>query len=145
MSRFQRRATVFAAVGGLLAIMGYMVYFASLDNPGLELAEIELFEVKVLEVNEREKRADLEATFLVRNPGDKTFTVPLITYEIFANGKSLGNGQYSTADIAMTGRAAFVGGAQMPLKSNFKLFLSDDIADEYHAITTGEQCEQHRD
>ena len=139
LSKFQTRATVFAAIGGLLALMGGMVYFASLDNTSLEQVEIELFEIRLLDVNQKENRAELETTFLIRNPGEKTFTIPLITYELFANDKSLGNGQYSTADIAMTGRAAIVSGGEIPLKSNFKLVLADDISQEYYAITNGEE------
>ena len=139
MSKLQTRATVFAAIGGLLALMGGMVYFASLDNSSLEQVEIELFEIRLVDVNEKENRAELEITFIIHNPGDKTFTIPLITYEIFANDKSIGNGQYSTADIAMTGRAAVVSGAEIPLKSSFQLVLSDDIDNEYDAITNGEQ------
>ena len=125
---------LFAAIGGLLAIMGYFVYFASLDNPQLEQIEIELVDVNVIQVNSIENRAELETTFLVRNPSEKTFTVPLITFELFANGKSIGNGQYSTEDIAMPGRAAFYPGSEIPLDTKFNLVLSDKIVQEYQDI-----------
>ena len=141
LSKLQTRATVFAAIGALLALMGGMVYFASLDNSSLEQVEIELFEIKLVDVNERENRAELEATFLIRNPGDKTFTIPTITYEIFANEISLGNGQYSTADIPMTGRAAIHSGGEVPLKSSFKLVQAEDNAQVYQAITNGEEVD----
>ena len=42
----RKNAILFAAIGGLLAIMGYFVYFASLDNPELEKIEIELAKLK---------------------------------------------------------------------------------------------------
>lgn len=118
--------------------MGYIVYFASLDNPELEKVEIELSKVELINVNNLENRATLEISFLVKNPSEKTFTVPNITYELFANGKSLGSGQYSTEDIAMPGRAAFYSGVEIPLKNRFQLILSDDIAQEYQAIINGE-------
>ena len=92
---------LFAAIGGLFALMGFFVYYASLDNPQLEQIEIELVGVELIQVNSIENRAELETTFLVKNPSAKTFTVPLITFELFADGKSIGKGQYSTEDIAI--------------------------------------------
>ena len=125
---------LFVAIGGLFAIMGYFVYFASLDNPHLDQIEIELVGVEVIEVNSIENRAELLTTFLVKNPSEKTFTVPLITFELFADGKSIGSGQYSTEDIAMPGRAAFYPGSEIPLKTKFNLVLSDSIVSEYQDI-----------
>ena len=128
---------LFAAIGGLFAIMGYFVYFASLDNPQLDQIEIELVGVEVIDVNSIENRAELLTTFLVKNPSEKTFTVPLITFELFADGKSIGSGQYSTEDIAMPGRAAFYPGSEIPLKTKFYLVLSDSIVQEYQDIING--------
>lgn len=128
---------LFAAIGGLFALMGYFVYYASLDNPQLEQIEIELVGVELIQVNSIENRAELETTFLVKNPSEKTFTVPLITFELFVDGKSIGKGQYSTEDIAMPGRAAFYPGSEIPLKTKFYLVLSDSIVQEYQDIING--------
>jgi len=128
---------LFAAIGGLFALMGFFVYYASLDNPQLEQIEIELVGVELIQVNSIENRAELETTFLVKNPSEKTFTVPLITFELFADGKSIGKGQYSTEDIAMPGRAAFYPGSEIPLKTKFYLVLSDSIVQEYQDIING--------
>ncbi len=128
---------LFVAIGGLFAIMGFFVYFASLDNPELDQIEIELVGIEVTEVNSIENRAELLTTFLVKNPSEKTFTVPLITFELFVDGKSIGNGQYSTEDIAMPGRAAFYPGSEIPLKTKFYLVLSDSIVQEYQDIING--------
>ncbi len=119
--------------------MGFFVYYASLDNPQLDLIEIELVGIEVIEVNSIENRAELLTTFLVKNPSEKTFTVPLITFELFADGKSIGSGQYSTEDIAMPGRAAFYSGTEIPLKTKFNLVLSDSIVQEYQDIINGDE------
>ncbi len=118
--------------------MGGIVYYASLDNPQLEQVEIELSNVELTDVNSIENRAKLQMTFLVKNPSEKTFTVSIITYDLYANGNLIGAGQYSTQDIAMPGRAAFYPGSEIPLKSNFQLTLSDINIQEYQAITRGE-------
>jgi len=141
MTALQSRMIVFIAIGGLFAMMGGMVYYASLDVPGLETAEIKLSNVELIDVNSIENSVKLETTFLVKNPSEKTFTVPVISYELFANGKSLGQSQYSTADIAMPGRAAFYSGAEIGLKDTFQFVFSEDIAEEYEAIITGNDVE----
>jgi len=134
----QGKMILYAAIGGLLAIMGGIVYYASLDNPALELVEVKLANVELLDINKIENRAKLQTTFLVKNPSEKTFTVASISYELFVNDKSIGKGQYSTEDVAMPGRAAFYPGSEIPLKSIFELVLSDSNAQEYQSITSGE-------
>ena len=138
LSKLQGRMILYAAIGGLLAIMLGVIYYASLDNPQLEQVEIELANVEVIDVNSIENRAKLQTTFLVRNPSEKTLTVAVISYELFANGKSLGSGQYSTEDIAMPGRAAFYPGSEIPLTSLFQLVMSTNNAQEYRSIINGE-------
>lgn len=126
--------TVYAAIGAMVALLGGIVYYASLDNPQLEQVEIKLADVQVRDVNTIEERAKLEVTFMVKNPSEKTFTVPLIAYELFADGTLLGSGQYSTEDIAMPGRAIFYAGSEIPLKNTFSLSRSDVNSDVYDAI-----------
>ena len=126
LSQLQGRMILFAAIGGLLALMGYFVFYASLDNPELEKIEIELASVDLIDVNSVENRATLETSFLIKNPSEKTFTIPIISYELFANGNSIGTGQYSTEDIPMPGRAAFYPGSEIELKNFFQLILSDN-------------------
>ena len=141
MSLLQGRAILFVAIGGLLAIMGGIVYYASLDNPQLEQIEIELAGVDILDVNSVENKAKLQTTFMVKNPSEKTFTVAIIAYELFVNGNSVGTGQYSTTDIAMPGRAAFYPGSEIPLKNIFQLILTESNAPEYRSIIEGESVQ----
>ena len=68
MSLLQGRTILFVAIAGLLAIMGGIVYYASLDNPQLERIEIELTNVEIIDVNNIENQAKIQTTFLVKNP-----------------------------------------------------------------------------
>ncbi|MDA7941147.1 MAG: hypothetical protein MPI95_07025 [Nitrosopumilus sp.] len=133
----QSKATVYAALGGTLALMGGIVYYAGLDNVDLEQVEVELAAVELGDVNRATGRAELDVTFLVRNPSDKTFTVSLITYELYGDGRLLGSGQYSTADIALPGRAVFYAGAEVPLESRFVIEKAPGNADAYDAAVGG--------
>ena len=122
----------------LLAMMGGGVYYASLDNPELEKATIELSAVELRDVNTIENRATMTVTFLVTNPSDLTFTIPLIAYQLYGDGVSLGSSSYSTEDVAMPGRAAFYPGTEIPLDSKFSFVQTDANKEVYEKIITGQ-------
>ena len=121
----QSRMTVYVAIAGVLALMGGIVFYASLDNAQLEQAEIELFSVELIDVDNVNNQAKFDVTFLVKNPSDKAFTVGVIDYQLFTNGIELGSGQYSAMDVALPGRAVFSSGDQIPLNSIFVLTKSE--------------------
>ena len=131
----QSKMTVYAAIAAMLALMGGIVYYSSLDNPFLEQVQIEIDGVELVEVNEIQGTATVQVVFMVTNPSDKTFTVPSISYELFGDGRFVGAGQYSTEDIAMPGRAAFYGGASIPLKS--KMVITSENDSVYQDVTLG--------
>ena len=133
----QSKMTVYAAIAAMFGLMGFIVFWGSLDNPEIEQTEIELQSVEVIQVNTIENTARLQISFLVKNPGEKTFTVPIISYDMYANGKHIGVGSYSTEDISMPGRAAFYPGAEIPLKNFFNLVRSEANSDVYQMIVDG--------
>ena len=133
----QSKMTVYAAIAAMFGLMGFIVFYGSLDVPEIEQTEIELQSVEVIQVNTIENTARLQISFLVKNPGEKTFTVPIISYDMYANGKHIGVGSYSTEDISMPGRAAFYPGAEIPLKNFFNLVRSEANSDVYQMIVDG--------
>ena len=130
----QSKLLLYAAIVGLLGLLGAIFWYGSLDISDLEEVGIELTDIEVLSVNKVANTAKLTVTFLVTNPSEKTFTVPLIGYQLYADDELLGSGQYSTVDIAMPGRAIFSSGAEIPLKNTFELSLSDVDKEIYQAI-----------
>ena len=135
------RIILVVAILALLGMMGGGVYYASLDNPKLEQAVVELSAVELRDVNTIENRATMTVTFLVTNPSDLTFTIPLIAYELYGDGTSLGSASYSTQDVAMPGRAAFYPGTEIPLKNKFSFVLTDVNETVYDKIVTGQPVE----
>jgi len=133
--------TVYAAIAGMLALMGGIILYGSLDVPEIETTEIKLQSVEVVEINTIENRVKLEVVFLIKNPSEKTFTIPLISYDLYANGNYVGVGQYSTQDIAMPGRAAFYPDAEIPLKNFFNLVKSEENSDVYQMIIDGKSVQ----
>ena len=121
----QSKITVYVAIAGVLALMGGIVYYASLDNVGLEQVEIQLSSVTLKEINTVDNQAKFDVTFLVKNPSDKTLTVSQIDYQLFGDGELIGKGLYSTADVSLPGRAIFYSGAEIPLKNIFILSKSE--------------------
>ena len=132
------RPILFVAIIGLLAMMGGIVYYASLDNDDLSMATIELQEVELIDVNSIENRAMLKVTFLVANPGEVTVTVPVISYQLYADGSEIGSGAYSTEDVAMPGRAAFYPDAEIPLKNKLTIVMSEMSQTVYNKIVSGQ-------
>ena len=133
----QNKIIVYAAIAALFGMMGIIVWYASLDNSELEQVEIKSLNVVVGDINKIENSAKLEVTFLVKNPSEKTLTVPIISYKLYADGILLGSGQYSTEDVAMPGRALFLSGVEIPLKNTFILKASDVNSETYQAVLNG--------
>ncbi len=133
----QSKTTVYVAIGGVLALMAGIIYYASLDNEALEQAEIELGTIELRDVNSVRNQAKFEVEFIVRNPSEKTFTVASIGYQLYGDGVLLGSGQYSVVDIALPGRAIFYSGAAIPLTSTFVLEKSAVDGETYQAMIDG--------
>ena len=132
---------LYVAIGGLFVFLFAMVGVSLLDIPELEKSQLRLGSVEVTDVNTIDNHAKLKISFLITNHGERTFVIPVISYELFANGKSIGTSSYSVEDIPMTGRAPFYPGAEIPLDSYLKISLTESNSDEYLAIVNGEFVE----
>ena len=132
---------VYAAIGAMFAFMGGIVYFSTFDIPELKQSELELLSVNVKEIDSIDNRMTLNLVFGITNHGDRTVTVPEISWELFADGKSLGSSSYSISDIPLTGRALLTSGLQVPIQSEMTINLTDDIEDVYNAIAVGENLD----
>ena len=132
---------LYVAIAGLFAFLFTMMGVSLMDIPELEKSQIRLGSVEVTGVNTVENHAKLKVSFLITNHGERTFVIPVISYELFVNGKSIGTSSYSVEDIPMTGRAPFYPGAEIPLDSSLQIVLTEDNNDEYLAIVNGEYVE----
>ena len=132
---------LYVAIAGLLAFLFTMMGVSLMDIPELEKSQLRLGSVEVTGINTIENHAKLKVSFLITNHGERTFVIPVISYELFANGKSIGTSSYSVEDIPMTGRAPFYPGAEIPLDSYLKISLTESNSDEYLAIVNGEFVE----
>jgi hypothetical protein len=132
---------VYVAIGALFAFLGGIVYYSTLDFPELEKSELEILSVDVVEIDSISNRMYLKLIFGVTNYGERTVTVPVISYELFANGKSLGSSSYDVSDIPMNGRALMLSGMQVPLVGEITVNLTDDKKDIYEAIVAGESLD----
>jgi len=134
----QGKVIIYAAIAGLLAMLGGFTWYASLDNPKLDMAEIQIGEIKVINTNSLENRATLEVGLKIKNPSDKPFTISNIEYELLANGRSLGNGQYSAQDVPLPGRPIFGSNVEIELPSTLNLVITPDNSEVYDAIIGGQ-------
>ena len=132
----QSKLTVYAAIVGVLGLMGVIVYYASLDNVSLEQVEVKLADVALIKATENE--AKFVVTFLVKNPSEKTYVVPVIAYQLYGDDVLLGSGKYSTEDVALPGRAQIFGGAEVPLKNTFILNKDEINSEIYQSVINNE-------
>ena len=131
----QSKLTVYVAIAGVLAMMGGIIYYASLGNEDLEKAEIELTNFELIDVDDTNEQARFNVTFLVKNPSDITFTVSVIEYNLYNNGVLLGSGKYSTEDVSMPGRASFFPNTEIPLNNIFVLNKADVEPEIFQSVT----------
>ena len=132
---------MYAAIGAMFAFMGGIVYYSTYDIPELEKSELELLSVNVAEIDSIEDRLYLEVVFGITNYGERTVTVPEISFQLFANGKSLGSSSYSVSDIPLNGRALMLSGMQVPLVGEITVNQTDDVKNIYEAIAAGESLD----
>ena len=132
---------MYAAIGAMFAFMGGIAYYSTFDIPELEQSEIELLSVNVIEIDSIENRMYLEVVFGITNHGERTVTVPEISFALFANGLSLGSSSYSVSDIPMTGRVLLTSGLQVSLPGEITINLTDNNKDIYEAIAAGESLD----
>ena len=135
----QSKMILYVAIGALFAFMGGIVYYSTFDIPELEKSEIELYSVEVIEVNNFENYIILKNTFLILNHGEKTVTVPVISYQFFANGEFMGTSNFSSEDIPLTGRALLISGTEVPFTTKIKINLTEENENEYMKIANGER------
>ena len=134
---------VYVAIGAMFAFMGGIVYYSTLDFAELEQSEIKLLSVDLVEIDSIDNRITLNLVFGVTNNGERTVTVPEISYQLFVNERSLGSSSYSVSDIPLNGRALMLSGMQVPLQSEITINLTDDIKDIYEDISNGENLNYH--
>jgi len=132
---------VYIAIGGLFAFMGGIVYYSTFDIPELEKSELDLLSVNVVEIDSIQNRMYVDVVFGITNHGERTVTVPEISFQLFANGKSIGSSSYSVSDIPLNGRALMLSGMQVPLVGKITINLTDDIKDVYEAMAAGESLD----
>ena len=129
------RVVIFACFAGLGAMMLFFFLYANSFQGDLEKVTIQVDGVNVIEENKINKRAQLEVKFNLQNPSSLTLTVSTINYELFANGKSLGQGHLSNEDIPEAGRPILFANNNATLPDTFDLVYSDNISNEYSIIT----------
>ncbi len=129
---------ILACFAGLGLMMLYFVFYANSFQPELEKVEVNLVSIKLLDVDKIDKRAHLQVDYQITNPTTVTATISTINYDLYTNGKKIGEGHYSVEDIPMAGRPALFAGGNVTLSDTFELVYTENIANEYAAITSGQ-------
>ena len=119
-------------------MMLFFVLYADSFQGDLNKVTVDIDSIKVLDENKIDKRAHLDVRFNIQNPNSIVLTVSTINYQLFVNGKSIGEGHFTTEDIPEAGRPALFANSNLTLPTTFNLVNSDAIAKEYSDITTSQ-------
>ena len=131
------KLVLIAAFLGLGGLMLSIFLYANSFQPQLQQVDISLQDVKVQDVNKISNRADLGVDFFLANPTTVTSTISTINYELYANGKDIGQGHYSVQDIPMEGRPALFPGSNITVSTSFNLIDSPEVSGVYSSIVNG--------
>jgi len=132
------RVVIMAAFVGLGLLMLFFYLYADTFQPTLQQVNINLQTVKVLNIDKINNRANLEVDYFLSNPTTVTSTISTIDYELYADGKDLGEGHYTVEDIPMAGRPALFSGGNTTVTDTFGLIKNSNISDVYDSIIKGE-------
>lgn len=131
-----RRAILIGAIAAIALTIIMIPLIFSLTAPDFSLIEVRLTDVTVSQADE--EQLQLRPVITIVNPTDQTITTSRIDYELFADGRSLGNHTISFEDIPLNGRPAIFAGGSVaipPLSGDLHVVEFDSsIADLYDRI-----------
>jgi len=130
------RLVIIGCFAGLGAMMIFFILYANSFQVDLNKVTIQIENIKVLDQNNLDKRAHLDVRFTIQNPTSLVLTISNINYELYANGKDLGEGHFTTEDIPEAGRPPLFANGNLTLSTTFDLVNDGKISKEYLAITT---------
>jgi len=97
------KLVIIGCFAGLGAMMIFFILYANSFQVDLNKVTIQIENIKVLDQNNLDKRARLDVRFTIQNPTSLVLTISNINYELYANGKDLGEGHFTTEDIPEAG------------------------------------------
>lgn len=129
---------ILACFAGLGAMMLFFFVYANSFQVDLNKVTVKIDSIKILDENKLDKRTHLDVRFNLQNPTSIVLTIATINYQLYANGKVLGDGHFTTNDIPEAGRPALFANSNVTIPTTFDLVNSDEIAKEYSDITTNQ-------
>ena len=130
------RLVIIGCFAGLGAMMIFFILYANSFQVDLNKVTIQIENIKVLDQNNLDKRAHLDVRFTIQNPTSLVLTISNINYELYANGKDLGEGHFTTEDIPEAGRPPLFANNNLTLPNTFELVNTDKVSNEYSAIVS---------
>jgi LEA14-like dessication related protein len=124
----RRRIILVGVIAAIAIIIILLPLILTITLPAdLNKLSIKLSKVEAVppDITNASQKAQLNVYFNVYNPTQQTLTTSRIDYQLFADGKSLGNGTLSYEDIPLNGRPQLYYNSYSTLKSSFLLTSSN--------------------
>ena len=125
-----------ALIGVAAAIGLVIVFYPLIVKTDIDLSKIDirLDKVEVVPSNQTDQTVTVKPTFTITNTNDITLTTESIDYQLYANGKSVGSGTISYADVPVIGRPEMFSNTTVKIPGSFDVQLSSDNADIFKQI-----------
>jgi hypothetical protein len=134
----KRRIILIAVIAAVVVTIVFLPLVLTITLPtNVNDVTVRLVKVEVVKnataVNPR--IVQLNLIFGVHNPTDKSLTTSRIEYQLFANGRPLGDGLLSYEDVPVNGRPQLFPNTDAQLQSQFTITPSNSNAEIMKLIT----------
>src|SRR5919205_3226431 len=123
----RRRLVLIGVIAAIATVIIMLPLILTITLPDVNKLRISLLKVEAVpqDITNASQKPQLNVYFNVYNPIQQTLTTSGIEYQLFADGKSLGNGTLSYEDIPLNGRPQLYYNSNSTLKSSFLLTSSN--------------------
>jgi LEA14-like dessication related protein len=124
----RRRIILVGVIAAIAVVIILLPLILTITLPtDLNKLTIKLSKVEAVppDITNASQKPQLNVYFDVYNPTQQTLTTSGIDYQLFADGKSLGNGTKSYEDIPLNGRPQLYSNSNVTVKSSFPLTPSN--------------------
>ena len=124
----RRRLVLIGVIAAIAIVIIMLPLILTITLPDVNKLSISLLKVEAVppDITNASQKPQLNVYFSVYNPIQQALTTSRIDYQLFADGKSLGNGSLSYEDIPLNGRPQLYYNSSSTLKSSFQLTSSAD-------------------
>ena len=119
-----------ALIAAIVAVVLVIVFYPLIIETPIDLSKVSvgLSKVEVVTSNQTDRTLTINPTFSITNNSTITLTTESIDFQLFANGRPVGSGSVSYADVPVVGRPEIFSNTTVHIPGSLDFQLSNDNA-----------------